>query len=104
MSEATALQRAAYKYDIYGAKADTRDQRICATYLRKALSKLRAKNIPAARADIIEAKRLLPTYCENYRISALIESEAGELFAASRELEAAEQLDPSSPLVKYTYA
>lgn len=104
MSEATALQRAAYKYDIYAAKAETRDQRICATYLRKALIKLRGKDINGARADIVEAKRLLPTYCENYRISALIENEAGELFAASRELEAAEQLDPSSPLVKYTYA
>jgi len=104
MSEATALQRAAYKYDIYAAKAETRDQRICATYLRKALSKLRNKDINGARADINEAKRLLPTYCESYRVSALIETEAGELFAASRELEAAEQLDPSSPLVKYSYA
>ncbi len=104
MSEATALQRAAYKYDIYAAKAETRDQRICATYLRKALGRLRAKDIAGGRSDIAEAKRLLPTYCENYRISALIESGAGELFAASRELDTAEQLDPNSPLVKYTYA
>jgi LuxR family transcriptional regulator, glucitol operon activator len=104
MSEASALQRAAYKYDLHAAKAETRDQRICATYLRKALSKLRSRDIQGARADIADAKRLLPTYSESYRISALVESEAGELFAASRELEAAEQLDPTSPLVKYAYA
>ncbi len=48
--------------------------------------------------------RLLATYCENYRVSALIECEAGELFAASREIETAEELDPSSTLVKYTFA
>lgn len=104
MSEATALQRAAYKYEMYAAKAETRDQRICATYLRKALSKLRTKDFAGARTDIAEAKRLLPTYCESYRISGLIESEAGQLYAASREYETAEHLDTNSALVKFTFA
>lgn len=104
MSEATALKRAAHKYDIFAPKAETRDQLICATYLRKGLTKLRDRDVSGARLDIAAAKRLLPTYSENYRISAVIECDAGELFAGSRELEVAEQLDPSSTLVKYTFA
>jgi LuxR family glucitol operon transcriptional activator len=104
MNEVSLLQRTAHKYDIYAARAETRDERICATYLRKALDRLRARDFASARLEIAEAKRLFPTFGEIYRISGIIESEAGELFTASRELETSEQLDPNSPLVKYAFA
>jgi LuxR family glucitol operon transcriptional activator len=104
MQESSAAQRAWHKYEIYAIRAETRDQLISAAYLRRALAASRARQIEDARKLMEEAKALLPTYSEAYRLAGLIEADAGELYKASEEFETAVRLDPDSAIVRYTYA
>ncbi len=104
MTERSAVQEAAYKYDMFAVRAETRDERISAVYLNTALQQLKAQNVPGARLSVERAKTLLPTYSEVYRISALVESRGNDLYRAAEQIETAISLAPSSALPRYQYA
>ena len=99
-----SVSQARYPYDIYSVRAHSRNERIAALLLSQALDLLRRKDLESARHKIQEAKRLLPTFEEAYRISSLIETAADELFHASEELDRAVDYAPNSTIVRYTYA
>lgn len=104
MTERGSVTQVRYPYEIFSVRASSRNERIAAVLLSQALDLLRRKNLEAARHKTQEAKRLLPTFEEVYRISSLIETAAGELYRASEELDRAVDYDPSSTIVRYTYA
>ena len=103
MAELRNVTQARYPYEIFSVRASSRDERIAAVLLSQALD-LRSNNVEAARLKIQEAKRLLPTFGEVYRVSSLIEAAAGELYQASVELDRAVDYDPNSTIARYTYA
>jgi LuxR family glucitol operon transcriptional activator len=104
VTEKTAVQAAAYKYEIFAVRAQSRDERISGMYLNSALELSRAGDIEQSRHMIKKAKNLTPHSAEAYRISALVESKAQELYRASNEIETAVDLNRNSALIHYQYA
>ena len=104
MSEREQVTQARHEFEVFSIRAGSRDERIAAVDLRRALDQRARDDIAGARRSIESAKRLLPTYAETYRVSGLVESRAGETFRASEELDQAVQHQPESPIVRYTYA
>jgi LuxR family glucitol operon transcriptional activator len=100
----SSVRQAAYKFDLQAVRAATRDQRISAFYLNKALELSRRRDFPEARKNVDTAKELLPTFAEAYRVSSLVESRADEIYKALQEIEEAAQLDPESALIRYQFA
>ena len=103
MSERQGVAQAQYAYEIFSVRADTSDERIAAVLLSQALDQHR-NDVSAARKKVEEARRLLPTFGEIYRVSSLIEASDGELYRASEELDRAVDCDPESTIIRYTYA
>ena len=104
MDERRSVTQSRYPYEIFSVRANSRDERIAAVLLSQALHLSRNNNLEVGRHKIQEAKRLLPTFGEVYRVSSLIETAAGELYRASEELDRAVAYDPKSTIVRYTYA
>jgi LuxR family glucitol operon transcriptional activator len=102
--DAEKVHHAAYKYDAFAIQASTREDKIAAAYLRRALKAAQAGDVQAARKVIIEAKGLVPGSSEVFRISGLIESLAENYYEATSEHEASVQLDSQSALARYTFA
>ena len=104
LSEREQVTQAQHEFEVFSIRTASRDERIAAVDLRRALDKLRRDDIEGARESVRDSKRLMPTYAETYRISSLVETKAGETFRASEELDQAVQHQPESPIVRYTYA
>ncbi|HMH12105.1 MAG TPA: NB-ARC domain-containing protein [Edaphobacter sp.] len=104
MAEHAQLQEEAYPYDIFAVRSLTTDERICAVYLNNALKKARAGLTTEARVLVEHAKNLLPNFSETYRISAIVEGKANDLFKADEEIRTAIDLKPESSLTRYQYA
>jgi tetratricopeptide (TPR) repeat protein len=102
--EASTVRQAAYEFDVFAVRAKTKDERICAYHLNRALEASRKYDFVAARKEILEAKKLHPSFSEAYRVAALVETRAGELYQATQEIEDAVQYDPKSALIHYQYA
>ncbi len=104
MVEKSAVQQAIYKYDLYAVRANTRDERICTSYLKQALDLLRAGKLEDASDRVDKAKALLPVYSEAYRVGALIESQKGDLYKAAEQLDSAIEYDSKSAIAHYQKA
>jgi LuxR family glucitol operon transcriptional activator len=104
IAEIESVEQARYKYSIFSIRAETRDERISAAFLRRALNAHKKGDLIGARKLVKAAKSVLPTFSEAFRISAIVESDANELFKADEEYETAIDLDPSSTIAKYSYA
>ena len=104
ISQREEVEQANYELEVYSIRANSRDERIAAIALRKALDQLRARDFGGARKCVAEAKRLLPTYAESYRVASLVETKAGDSYRASEELDLAVQYAPDSLISRYTYA
>ena len=102
-AQLASVRQATYKFDLFAVRARTTDQRICAFHLNTALEFSKVSDYASARKYVAEAKNLLPSFAESYRISALIESKAGETYKACREIEEAAQYEPDSALIHYHY-
>jgi LuxR family glucitol operon transcriptional activator len=102
--EKASVQEVIYKFNLYNIQAETRDERISAAYLNLALQCLRAGDIEAALKKVEEAKDLLPTFEEAYRIASLVETKKGDLYKAEEEIKAAIEHSPSSVVARYQYA
>lgn len=101
--EAKRESRHDYDPNFFRAGA-SRDERICATYLRRALDYSRNSNYISARSELSEAKRLAPQSSEVWRISALIEQYSGELYKANEYFEQSISLNPNSTIARYCYS
>jgi len=93
-----------YEYDPFFVRSgDSRDDRICATYLRRALDLLRKSAFEEARSQISEAKRLASQSAEVWRIAALVEDLAADHYKAFENYEHAVDLDPHSRICRYCF-
>ncbi|WP_110089917.1 tetratricopeptide repeat protein [Paracidovorax avenae] len=100
-----SILEARYEYDPYFVRVGSgRDERIAATYLRRALDNLHHGDIEGARSVVQDARRLAPHSAEGWRISALIEERSQEFYRASECYEQAIQLDSNSKICRYCYA
>lgn len=94
-----------YEFDPYFVRVGPgRDERIAATYLRRALDKMHRKEIDDARAFAANARHLAPHSAEAWRIAALIEEKCQEFYRASDYYDQAIQLDEKSTICRYCYA
>ena len=99
-----SLQKGRYDYNPFFVRAGTgRDERICATYLRRALDFLKKSDYSNARGQVEEAKRLTSNSAEVWRISALIEEQSGENYRAAEDYTHAVELDPNSTISHYCF-
>lgn len=99
-----ALLESRYDYDPFFVRTGAgRDERICATYLRRALDHLKKSDFGSARSQIEEAKRLTSHSAEVWRISALVEEQAGEHYRAAEDYAHAVDLEPDSSISRYCY-
>ena len=103
MSQREGVAQTQYPYEIFSVRARTRDERIAAVLLTQALDQHKT-HLTVAREKIQQARGLLPTFGEIYRISSLVETSAGDLYRASAELDRAVECEPDSPIIRYTYA
>ncbi|WP_416560720.1 NB-ARC domain-containing protein [Limnohabitans sp. yimb22184] len=99
-----ALLGSRYDYDPFFVRTGNgRDERICATYLRRALDHLKKSEFSNARTQIEEAKRLTSHSAEVWRISALVEEHAKENYRAAEDYAHAVELEPNSSISRYCY-
>ncbi len=103
LEQQEAVSVAAYRYDAF-AIHDIRENRIAATYLRRALNALRERNYKAALAPLREAKALAPGYSEVYRIAGMVETQQGNLFAGEQSLREATEVNPASVIAHHSLA
>lgn len=96
------LMHNAYKYDLNAIYWSSRDENICAIYLKKAQTEFKLGRDDKAAEHIRTAKAMMPAFSECYRINATILKDAP--FQAQSELEHAVQLNPMSSLTRYAYA
>lgn len=98
------IKKIRYEYDPYFVRSGTsKDEMICATYLRRALDFLKRRDQSSARQSVSEAKRLTPGSSEAWRIAAIIEESVGELYSAAENYEQAIGLNPKSGISRYCY-
>lgn len=99
-----SILEARYEFDPFFVRSGSgRDERICATYLRRALDSLRNSDFETSRAEVAQAKRLAVQSGEVWRIAALVEERAGELYKAVDSYEQSIELDPRSKISRYCY-
>lgn len=91
-----------YKYDINAIYWANRDEKICAVYLKRALTESKRGNSGSALEYIKRAKSMMPEFSECYRINSLVLKESP--FQAQTELAHAVELNPHSSLTRYAYA
>ena len=96
LAERSAVMQATYKYDLFAIRANSPDERIAGAFLNSALVSLQKSNFAEARQMVERARLLLPTYSEVYRISALLETKAGDLYKAAQENETAVALSKTA--------
>lgn len=102
---AESILEARYEYDPCFVRVGSgRDERIAATYLRRALDRLHRSDLEGAREAVQDARRLAPNSAEAWRISALIEERSHEFYRASECYDQAIQIDPNSKIARYCYA
>jgi LuxR family glucitol operon transcriptional activator len=104
LAEEAEVNMQAYKFNLYTIHADSRDEKMCATYLHRAVRAIKKHDFENAAEILVQAKELLPNYAENYRIAGILEAERGDEFKASKEYQEALALAPHSKFVLYTYA
>lgn len=104
LADQAQIQGEVYPYDIFVVRATSVDERICAVFLNNALQKARTGRTSEARQLVDRAKDLLQNFAETYRISAIVEGKAKDLYKADEEIRMAIDLNPGSSLARYQYA
>ncbi|AFN76653.1 AAA ATPase [Stutzerimonas stutzeri DSM 10701] len=92
-----------HKYDPNAIYWSNVDERICAIYLKKALSASRGADISSSEENIKTAKQIMPGFSECYRISAQVLRDHSP-FKAHSEFETSIDLNPDFALTRYSYA
>ncbi|MFT6900302.1 MAG: LuxR family glucitol operon transcriptional activator [Colwellia sp.] len=99
----TSINKHHYNYDLNTISWSNRDEKICAIYLKKALTEARKGNEALANQHIIRAKSLMPDFSECYRIHSFLLKDSSP-FQAEAEMEKAIELNPNSVISRYAYA
>lgn len=93
-----------YEYDAYYVRSGTsRDERVCATYLRRALDSLRTDDVESARSSLEEPRRLAPQSGEVWRIMALVEEASDNQYKAFQYYQESIDLDSNSRIARYSF-
>ena len=96
-------QKNHYKYDLGNINSSTKDETICALYLKQALAAFRSEGFEKAKFFIDKAKALMPEYSEIYRINSFIMKDINP-FISENELVTAIEYNDKDPLIRYAYA
>lgn len=104
ISERSIIKRAQYKYDIFAVRADGKEQRIAGAYLQFALQALKSRDFEEARKRVEQARTILPSWSETYRIWSIVEDRAGNVASALEYAETAVECDPQSTTALYQLA
>lgn len=81
----------------------SRDEKICAIYLNKALVASKKGEVDVAEENITRAKSIMPSFSECYRIHSFLLKDTSP-YKAESEMEKAIELSPNSVLTRYAYA
>lgn len=103
LSEHESARATTYRFDIMAVRAETPDERIGAAFLRRALDAAAAEDMQTARRSVEDARRLLPRYSEVHRISGVVEG-PHDAYRALSDYETAIELDPTSSIIRFSYA
>jgi len=99
-----SVRESRYELDPFFVRSgEGRDERICATYLRRSLDGLRRGDFDYARREVVEARRLAPQSGEAARIAGLVEERSGDFYQAYRYYDEAVDLDASSRISRYCF-
>jgi len=101
--DSTNIMQHHYNYDLNTIFWSTRDEKICAIYLKKALSEVKNQNYKAAEDLIVQAKNIMPEFSECYRVHGYILKDSSP-YKAEVELEKAIVFNPDSAIARYAYA
>ena len=88
-----------YKYDLGVIHSTTKDEAICALYLKKALSAFKDGNNEHAEELIEKAKSIMAEYSEIYRVNSFILKETNP-FLAETELETGIEINERDPIIR----
>lgn len=103
MVEFDSKEKNHYKYDLGVIHSTTKDEAICALYLRKALSAFKGGDSDHAEDLIKIAKSIMAEYSEIYRVNSFILKESNP-FLAENELEMGIEINERDPIIRYAYA
>ncbi|WP_272665970.1 NB-ARC domain-containing protein [Providencia sp. PROV174] len=98
-----SIQKNHYNYDLNAIYWTSKDEKICSIYLKKALSDAKNGNHESALGNVDQAKQLMPSFSECYRIHSFILKDSSP-FLAEAEIEKAIDLNPLSVISRYAYA
>lgn len=101
--DSTNIMQHHYNYDLNTISWSTRDEKICAIYLKKALSEARNQKFKDAEELILQAKNIMPEFSECYRVHGYILKESSP-YKAEVELEKSIAFNPDSAIARYAYA
>lgn len=101
--DSTNIMQHHYNYDLNTISWSTRDEKICAIYLKKALSAARNQNFKDAEELIVQAKNIMPEFSECYRVQGYLLKDSSP-YKAEIELEKAIAFNPGSAIARYAYA
>lgn len=101
--EQERIQKSHYNYDLNVIYWNTPDERICSTFLKKALTYAKAGDSVNALENVKKAKQLMPSFSECYRIHGYIIKESSP-FSAGIEIKKAIDLNSKSVISKYAYS
>jgi LuxR family transcriptional regulator, glucitol operon activator len=106
LTEVNQVSRAAYKYEWTVIECDSRnlDQLIAASMLRRAVSAQRKGEYVQAEQLIDDAKQVIPTFSEIYRIQAGLEVVRQRLYPAEEAFRQAIEYGPRSAKARYARA
>ena len=92
-----------YNYDFNAIFWSNRDEKICAIYLKKALTSAKKGETDIATDYITKAKSIMPNFSECYRIHSFVLKDISP-YQAESEMENAIDLNPESVITRYAYA
>ncbi|MEZ8484415.1 NB-ARC domain-containing protein [Vibrio splendidus] len=101
--EESSAKKHRYNYDLNSIFWSNRDEKICAIYLKKALTASRKGEIEAANLHMKKAKSIMPNFSECYRINSFLLKDISP-YQAETEMETAVELNPNSVITRYAYA
>lgn len=106
LTEVNQVSRAAYKYEWSVIECDPRnvDQLIAASILRRAVDAQKRGAYVEAEELIKDAKNVVPTFSETYRIEAGLETIRRRIYPAEEAFRQAIELDPKSAKARYARA
>lgn len=103
LAQQELASRAAYKYDRAVVEWSGNEELIATSFLKRALTFIRAEEWQEARDAVERARELTPAFSEVYRIDGWVQSRLGDLHRAAESFRQCVDLAPTSARARYSY-